>query len=91
LCNCLGTGYLNDLWRYDLNTNEWVWISGSKEVGQGAVYEQKGVPHPNNIPGSRFGGCMWEDNNGALWIFGGAGFSPDGQTGILISLFTNFP
>jgi hypothetical protein len=85
LCNCLALGNLNDLWKYDLNTNEWTWISGSKQIGQYAVYGEKGVPHPNNVPGSRYGGCMWEDDNGALWIFGGRGNSPNGVYGILHS------
>ena len=25
-CNCLVIGNLNDLWKYDLNTNMWTWI-----------------------------------------------------------------
>jgi hypothetical protein len=76
------SGFLNDLWKYDLSTNEWTWISGSSTPDQLAVYGQIGVPHPNNVPGSKYAGCMWEADNGALWIFGGYGRSPNGNTGI---------
>jgi hypothetical protein len=72
---------LNDLWKYDFNTNEWTWVSGNTTVNQPAVYGQIGVPHPNNVPGSRRGGCMWESDNGTLWLFGGQGISPNGVNG----------
>jgi hypothetical protein len=81
---------LNDLWKFDFNTNEWTWISGGNETDHKAVYEQQGVPHPDNVPGSRYGECMWEDDNGALWIYGGYGYSPSGLGGILNFLFTNY-
>jgi hypothetical protein len=29
---------------------------------------------------------MWEDDNGAIWIFGGAGRAPNGGAGILNSI-----
>ena len=63
----------------------WTWINGSKQVDQLAVYIAKGVPHPDNVPGSREGGCLWEDNNGALWLFGGYGIAPNGYYGIIIA------
>jgi len=68
----------------------WTWVSGSKELNQPAVYEEIGVPHPNNVPGSRYNGCLWEAKNGVLWLFGGYGISPDGNEGTLIHLFTNY-
>ena len=68
----------------------WTWINGSKQTEQKAYYVTKGVAHPNNVPGSRYGGCLWEDNNGALWLFGGSGFSPNGFTGIYISFYFSY-
>src|SRR5690606_23294292 len=68
-------GFLNDLWKYNLTSNEWTWLSGSKFLHQYSVYQQKGEPHPDNVPGSRSGGCLWEDSNGAIWLFGGFGNS----------------
>jgi hypothetical protein len=84
--NLLGLGNLNDLWKYDFGTNMWTWISGSSATYQPAVYGEIGVPDPNNVPGSRYSGCLWEADNGALWTFGGYGKSPNGNTGIFKSI-----
>lgn len=65
----------NDLWKYNLSSNEWTWVSGSSIPDQKSVYYEKGKPHADNVPGARYGGCFWEDSNGALWLFGGLGFS----------------
>ena len=54
-------GYLNDLWKYDLDSNKWIWISGDDTSNQ--------VRNINNI-GSRFGHTMVLMNN-YLYIFGG--------------------
>jgi hypothetical protein len=62
---------------------------GLTALNQPAVYGQIGVPHPNNVPGSRYGGCMWESDNGTLWIFGGYGKSPNGNNGIFQLLIHN--
>jgi len=77
-------GRLSDLWNYNTITNEWTWVSGPTSLEQPAHYGEIGVPHPDNNPGARYGGCMWEDDDGSLWIFGGYGRSPNGLTGILI-------
>lgn len=61
---CSGhVGALQDLWKYDLNTNQWTWVSGSKAINQPSFYHQVGVPHADNIPAARYGGCMWEATN----------------------------
>lgn len=79
-------GNLNDLWKFDFNTNEWTWMSGGTTINLPASYVQVGVPNSNNVPGSRHGGCMWEDSNGNLWLFGGYGRAPNGNTGIFSPL-----
>ena len=66
----------------------WTWINGSKQAEQPAFYHEKGFPHPDNIPGSRSAGCLWEDHNGALWLFGGYGYAPNGEKGIFPSIHT---
>lgn len=86
MTNCKANGYLNDLWKYDLNTNEWTWLSGSNQVGQTGHYVQKGVPHADNIPGSRNGGCLWVSDNGTIWLFGGWGYPPNGNQVECISI-----
>jgi PKD repeat protein len=60
----------NDLWRYNLNTNQWYWMSGSSGVNQASVFGTQQVPSPLNVPAARMGAVSWKNNNG-LWLFGG--------------------
>jgi N-acetylneuraminic acid mutarotase len=64
-------GNLNDLWKYDVGTNQWTWIKGNNIVGQFAWYGTKGVPDDNNDPGPRQYSMTWTDINGNFWMFGG--------------------
>jgi hypothetical protein len=41
---------LNDLWKYDIASNEWTWVDGSNAGNQIGVYGTQGVPAPSNIP-----------------------------------------
>ncbi len=66
------TGFLNDLWKYDIATNEWTWFSGSKRVNQGGIYGVKGNAAAANTPGARLGGVGWTDNVGRFYLFGGS-------------------
>ena len=67
-------GYLNDLWRYNPDTNMWTWVSGTQYINQAGTYGIKGTPNAANIPGGRSRGGRWIDNDGNFWIFGGFGF-----------------
>ena len=61
----------NELWKYDISTNIWTWIKGSKHYTP-AVYGIRGVPSQYNTPGDRDElVCSWTDNNNNLWLFGG--------------------
>lgn len=64
-------GYLNDLWKYDVSTNEWTWVNGDNITGQTTVYGTQGVASSTNKPGIRMYGGSWVDNNNNLWFFGG--------------------
>ena len=64
-------GLLNDLWRYNPDTNLWTWMSGDNETDQFGVYGTKGTASPNNVPGARWDSASWTDNSGNLWLFGG--------------------
>ena len=44
--------YLNDLWRYDPQTNEWTWIKGDSAVGQNGIYGILGTGNVANRPGA---------------------------------------
>ena len=66
---------LNDLWRYDVCTNNWIWMKGSTTVNQQGTYGTQLVPAATNIPGSRIYNNFWTDKNGReLWLIGGEGF-----------------
>ena len=55
------SGYLNDLWRYDVSTELWTWISGSNNVNQAPNHGTQGVVASSNDPGGRYAGLSWID------------------------------
>lgn len=68
-------GYLNDLWKYNVTTNEWTWINGSNTFYQVSSYGTQGTPSSTNFPGARQNAQTWTDASGNLWLFGGYGSS----------------
>lgn len=67
---------LNDLWRFNIGTGQWTWISGANVGQQPGVYGTKGTPAAANVPGSRQKAVRWFDGTGGnLWVFGGYGWS----------------
>ena len=64
-----GSGYLNDLWKWD-GTN-WTWVSGSNAPNSAGAYGSKGVPAPGNVPWARASSVSWTDAAGNFWLFGG--------------------
>lgn len=61
----------NDLWRYQVSTNEWTWMKGDTIANTLPVYGSKGISNPANSPGSRDVYSKWTDSNGNFWMFGG--------------------
>lgn len=61
----------NDLWKYNINTNQWTWMKGSNTYGQSGTYGTQGVAAPANKPGARWTSTAITDLNGGLWLFGG--------------------
>lgn len=80
-------GYLNDLWKYDITTNEWTWISGSNAINQVGTYGTKGVPTASTTPGGRYDAVTWVDNSGNLWMHGGNGLAVTASGGLLNDLW----
>lgn len=66
--------YLNDLWKYNVATGAWTWMSGSNTVKANGVYGSLGQPAATNVPGARQGAVGWTDASGNLWLFGGDGY-----------------
>lgn len=85
------TGLLNDLWKYDTASHEWVWMSGGHTVEQAGVYGQKGVSAPENVPGARGGAVSWVGSDGKFWLFGGNGFVGPNIYGDLNDLWSYDP
>jgi N-acetylneuraminic acid mutarotase len=76
--NGTGNGYLNDLWKFDVLSNEWTWMGGSKTfldtyAGSPGIYASFRSPSSRNVPGGRAEGAFWTDSHGHFWIFGGNG------------------
>lgn len=69
------TGRTNELWKYNIATNQWVWLHGSNQPDVHGTYGTQGVPAPANTPGARYGSYTWTDNNGDFWLYGGSGFA----------------
>ena len=67
-------GLLDDMWMYDISSNEWTWMKGIDTADSGPVYDTLGVPSFSASPGSRFEcNTAWVKSDGTLWTFGGFG------------------
>jgi gliding motility-associated-like protein len=65
-------GELNDLWRYNIATNEWTWMSGDSIRYVATVFGTKQIYNMANTPGS-MQECKssWVDNGNNFYMFGG--------------------
>lgn len=61
----------NDLWKYNIASNEWTWVKGDSISNQRSIYGTRGVESPSNTPGGRWAYSRWKDDSGNLWLFGG--------------------
>eukprot|EP00038_Savillea_parva_P013660 m.8943 g.8943 ORF g.8943 m.8943 type:complete len:498 (+) comp2580_c0_seq2:35-1528(+) len=75
-------GMRNDLWSYNLSTQEWTWESGRAGYNGTAVYGVKGVASEQNTPGARYAGMAFTMND-SLWIFGGYSLDAKGGMGYM--------
>lgn len=64
---------LNDLWRYDIATNQWTWMGGESYPNTSGNYGIKFVAANTNQPGARFSASAWQDKDNNFWLFGGFG------------------
>lgn len=87
----VGDHLLNDLWRFDPTTLEWIWMSGSDIAEQAGSYGTRGLAAPSNVPGARDGAVSWIDPQGHLWLFGGQGMDSASRPGGLNDLWTYDP
>jgi hypothetical protein len=64
-------GFYDNMWKYNLFTQQWTWVSGTGLADQNPAYGIKGVPSVTNSPGFRSTSYSWVDNFGKFWLFGG--------------------
>ena len=90
--NASGTlTYLNDLWKFQVSSGQWVWINGSYNGNVGGNYGTISVLSSSNMPGSRLGANGWNDGSGNFWLFGGAGYDAAGSNGRLSDMWKFLP
>ncbi|MBN8693701.1 MAG: T9SS type A sorting domain-containing protein [Bacteroidetes bacterium] len=80
-------GNCNDLWKYNIATNQWAWVSGTNVINQYGNYGTKGIASISNNPGGREFPACWFENNGNIWLYGGGGFPASGTQGYLNDLW----
>jgi N-acetylneuraminic acid mutarotase len=83
--------WLNDLWKYDVSTNQWTWIRGSNAANAVGIYGTMGAASPINEPGAREFPVTWTDASGNFWLFGGDGFASNSTFGRLADLWKYDP
>lgn len=81
------TAAFNDLWSYDVTSNQWTWVSGSNVPNVAGSYGTQGTAASSNVPGARVGASAWSDRAGNLWLLGGYGLDQAGQPGELNDLW----
>jgi hypothetical protein len=67
---------LADLWKFDLSTLTWTFLSGSTSGGTWS-YGALNVETSSNFPPPRKGACCWVDTSGNFFLFGGLSSTND--------------
>lgn len=89
--NSSTSGALNDLWKFDVSTGNWIFVNGSTTSSY--VYgtsATQSVASTSIRPGSRYSTCMSYDQNGNIYLFGGEGYCSN-TTGLLNDLWRYNP
>ena len=68
-----GNYFFNDVWQFNLSTQEWSWNGGSSAPNTSGVYGVLGVSAVANVPGAREWHTSVTDGSGNFWLFGGQG------------------
>ncbi len=67
----IDNGQYNDLWKYNISTNEWSWMKGADSTNSPGYYGNQGISDSLNTPSARDSYTRWKDQDGNLWMFGG--------------------
>lgn len=64
-------GPLGDLWRYNITSGMWTWLTGASTVNQHAVFNTINVESPSTTPGGAFNfGMTIAPENDLIYQFG---------------------
>jgi hypothetical protein len=67
-------GAYNDLWRYEVGTNQWTWMHGSNGAGGNGFSGSLCTPGPLYVPGFRNENrAAWKDRCDNMYMYGGFG------------------
>ncbi len=82
------THFFSDLWKFDIVTMQWTWMSGSNKPsvmppqnnsdGNG-FWGDRGVASVDRYPGKRYGMASFKDKLGRFWLHGGRAASGTGS------------
>jgi N-acetylneuraminic acid mutarotase len=64
-------GIAADLWKFDLTSKLWTWVSGSNSGNAPGAFGIKGTADAANSPPNRYSVFSWTDLSGNFWLFGG--------------------
>jgi N-acetylneuraminic acid mutarotase len=65
-------GFLNDVWKFNPNNQEWTYVKGASVVSaNAATYGTKGTAAVANTPAGRRNMLSWIDATNQIWMFGG--------------------
>jgi hypothetical protein len=70
----------NDLWKYNISTNEWTWMKGYNAYHL-PVYNTRLVADTSSTPGTRQETSVTWTQNNELWFYGGSLILPNGTGG----------
>ena len=72
-CTGASGSLANNLWKYNLTTNQWAWMKGPQDNNQSGNYGSLGIESPDNLPPARWSYTAWKDECGNFYIWGGLG------------------
>lgn len=79
------TGYLCDMWIFDLLSLNKTWISGSSSANQKSSYGPMGVSSKTYNPSGRSNfAYKYDINSKMFYVFGGFGYDSNGNLGIFV-------
>ena len=83
--------YLNDLWKFNMKTMQWTWVSGSPSTNINGSYGRQNSA-TGGYPGGRTIATGSIDASGNLWLCSGLGFDQlSTSAGFLIDLWEFIP